>query len=478
MTDVITDGMEKSNEREALLQGLNERSIALSKVGRTAEAEEGFRKAADMSRAYADDNPETFLTYHAIALYNLAKFLYDMDRDSEAEPLFREALELRRGIANKETDQGQHYVASSLEGLALLLANSGRRMEAEPLFQEALGIRRDIAERYPDSKRAHLAGLLNNYGAMLIEDGRCGEAEPLLRESVDTQCELAALDPEAFLGGLPRKLDNLADALSGMGSEAESKSLRAEAADFRKNLARSGDGQAKSAPAGAVAGDLTAAYRYRDPKTGLYRIAIGRAEAESVVGSNYEEICVHITEGKVDRIVAEEPDAREWRVKEARHYVAEHPLRPKNGLGHAYRYKDLLTGSYELASSEAYAVEHSSGVPQAVWVCYRNGEIDHAASAGEWQEELEVRIGERISEGVSREKLDEFDRITGQSEATRWLEENRPDYREVVATIKAEMEEAIVLVPSAGSIAVEGCEKGLQKKIETGLAPEQGGPHD
>ena len=48
------------------------------------------------------------------------------------------------------------------------------------------------------------------------------------------------------------------------------------------------------------------------------------------------------------------------------------------------------------------------------------------------QEELETRIGERISEGLTEVQLNEFDMITDQNEATKWLKENRPDYREIV----------------------------------------------
>ena len=48
------------------------------------------------------------------------------------------------------------------------------------------------------------------------------------------------------------------------------------------------------------------------------------------------------------------------------------------------------------------------------------------------QEELEIRIGERISRGLTEEQLNEFDMITDQAEATKWLEKNRPDYREIV----------------------------------------------
>lgn len=59
------------------------------------------------------------------------------------------------------------------------------------------------------------------------------------------------------------------------------------------------------------------------------------------------------------------------------------------------------------------------------------------------QEELEVRIGERISKGLTETQLNEFDAITEQSEATRWLEKNRPDYREIVNRTIEEMKSEI-----------------------------------
>jgi len=59
------------------------------------------------------------------------------------------------------------------------------------------------------------------------------------------------------------------------------------------------------------------------------------------------------------------------------------------------------------------------------------------------QEELEVRIGERISRGLTEEQLNEFDQITDQVEAARWLERNRPDYREIVTRTINEMKEEI-----------------------------------
>ena len=59
------------------------------------------------------------------------------------------------------------------------------------------------------------------------------------------------------------------------------------------------------------------------------------------------------------------------------------------------------------------------------------------------QEELEIRIGERISRGLTETQLNEFDMITDPVEAAKWLEANRPDYREIVARTIAEMKDEI-----------------------------------
>ena len=59
------------------------------------------------------------------------------------------------------------------------------------------------------------------------------------------------------------------------------------------------------------------------------------------------------------------------------------------------------------------------------------------------QEEVEVRIGERISRGLTEAQLAEFDAITDPNEAAKWLEKNRPDYREIVTRTIEEMKEEI-----------------------------------
>ena len=60
------------------------------------------------------------------------------------------------------------------------------------------------------------------------------------------------------------------------------------------------------------------------------------------------------------------------------------------------------------------------------------------------QDELEVRIGKRISEGLTEAQLQEFDNLTEAADIAAWLEKNRPDYHEIVDRCIEEMKEAIV----------------------------------
>ena len=59
------------------------------------------------------------------------------------------------------------------------------------------------------------------------------------------------------------------------------------------------------------------------------------------------------------------------------------------------------------------------------------------------QKELEIRIGERVSKGLSEEQLSNFDSITDIKEATTWLENNRPDYKTIVEKTIDEMKAEI-----------------------------------
>ena len=58
------------------------------------------------------------------------------------------------------------------------------------------------------------------------------------------------------------------------------------------------------------------------------------------------------------------------------------------------------------------------------------------------EEELEVRVGRKISEGISEEKLREFE-MASKEEALRWLEENKPNFREIIRETVEELKREI-----------------------------------
>ncbi len=68
------------------------------------------------------------------------------------------------------------------------------------------------------------------------------------------------------------------------------------------------------------------------------------------------------------------------------------------------------------------------------------------------KEELEVRIGEAISEGISADKLEEFDAILDPKLATKWLEANRPDYKQIVSAEREKMQKEFGYIFSNGDL--------------------------
>lgn len=64
--------------------------------------------------------------------------------------------------------------------------------------------------------------------------------------------------------------------------------------------------------------------------------------------------------------------------------------------------------------------------------------IEHAT------EELEVRVGQRISAGLNSEQLTEFEQIEGSDAVASWLERNAPNFREVVAQVFQEFKQELM----------------------------------
>lgn len=59
------------------------------------------------------------------------------------------------------------------------------------------------------------------------------------------------------------------------------------------------------------------------------------------------------------------------------------------------------------------------------------------------QEELEVRVGEEIADGMTEEQMREFEAATTDEETEKWLNKNKPNYREIVEKTIEELKSEI-----------------------------------
>lgn len=59
------------------------------------------------------------------------------------------------------------------------------------------------------------------------------------------------------------------------------------------------------------------------------------------------------------------------------------------------------------------------------------------------QRELEVRVGEGIADGMTEEKMQEFEAAETDEAAERWLNENKPNYKEIVEKTIEELKNEI-----------------------------------
>ena len=129
--------------------GWNALGIALSQIGRNAEALGPMAKAVEL----LPDDP----MIHC----NLGKILHDLERLNEAEASFRRAIEI-----NPELAEALSYLGNTLYRL-------GRLDEAEAICRKALGIKANSAE-------AHF-----NLGVILHDLGRLEEALTCYRRALE-----------------------------------------------------------------------------------------------------------------------------------------------------------------------------------------------------------------------------------------------------------------------------------------------------
>lgn len=183
-------------------------------------------------------------------------------------------------------------------------------------------------------------------------------------------------------------------------------------------------------------------FRFKDPKTGLYVVADDGDEAIRAVGDEFDLVRAHVTDGRIDRIFPQKgrsPETPVANVGNAR--SVEHP---EHGLGIAFLCTDPISGVTKLTADETLA-RLAGEDRKLVWAFYKEGKIDHPATSDEYTDELEIRIGRRMAEKLSKEELFEFNRLIDTGEALDWLKAKIPNCFDIVSEVRQEMRRAIVM---------------------------------
>jgi serine/threonine-protein kinase len=215
------------------------------RLGEHKPAEEGFRRAAALFAALADDFPAE-PEYRAGAhrnRHNLATLFWALNRGEEAVAILRDLIPERRKLADEFPDRSRYRtdLASSLNNLGTILKERGDRDGAERPLGEAVQARRQLVAGEPGAAeyRAELAESLNNLGILYVEAQNFSAAEPLLREAIGLRRELADEFPRKpeYRNRLARSHNNLAVLLNRLGQPEQAAEAYRAAMTIRRKLA-------------------------------------------------------------------------------------------------------------------------------------------------------------------------------------------------------------------------------------------------
>ncbi len=119
----------KSGNEDELAKTLNNLGILDSKQNFRDEARKEYQEALQTYRRLAQQNPEAYLPYVAMALNNLGVLDHDQHRPDEARNEHQEALKIRRQLAQTNPEAHLPDVAMTLSNLGNL--DSGQRGAAD-----------------------------------------------------------------------------------------------------------------------------------------------------------------------------------------------------------------------------------------------------------------------------------------------------------------------------------------------------------
>ena len=220
-----------------LANTLNNFAAVLRDTGRLNEAKEFYLEALKINRELTETDPDLYLPNTAMTLNFLGVLLNEANEFQEAETVYTEALEIRSRLAAKS----KAYLpakAGTLNNLAVLKTRLNKFGEAEEHYIRALKIYRKLSRSKSFDYYEDAAKILGNLATLHMSSGDLKAAEQNGTEAVSIYREMAALNPQAYTAGLTIALNNLATIKRDLNNFAEAEALGQETLEKRRKLAK------------------------------------------------------------------------------------------------------------------------------------------------------------------------------------------------------------------------------------------------
>jgi serine/threonine protein kinase len=215
-----------------------------SLLGKSAAAEEAYRRAIALSSKLASEFPAApqYREDLASAMDELGLLLRNLGRLKESEEAYRSAVAQAEQLVAQVPDAPlyQQTLGTAQLNFAQLLANTGQLADAEEGYQRALGIWSKLAREFPNVPRHRqvLAAVYNNLGLFFATTDRPEESEQTYHKALDLRQQLAAEFPQdlEYQEHLAHVCDNLGGFLQAQERLEESEQFLGRALAIRERL--------------------------------------------------------------------------------------------------------------------------------------------------------------------------------------------------------------------------------------------------
>ena len=196
----LSDVASSLNNLAILQKAKNEFSMALK----------NHKESLEIRRALAKENPKTYLPDVAMSLHNLAVLQHAQNQFPQALKNYKESLKIYRILAVESSRAYLENIAVSLSNLAAFQKDRNEYPEAQENYNEALQINRKLAKENPRTFLPVLANSLFNLGNFLLAKNEFPEALKSYEEALLIRRSLAQENPKVYLPDLAMSLNNLA----------------------------------------------------------------------------------------------------------------------------------------------------------------------------------------------------------------------------------------------------------------------------